>query len=75
MMSLCLNIARKVYLVGRRGAAQAAFTAKELREVLGEFIELFVCLGLLVPVPPTFIHHLRLTLPCKIIRSKYCLQK
>ncbi|KAK4371262.1 hypothetical protein RND71_010737 [Anisodus tanguticus] len=26
---------RKVYLVGRRGAAQAAFTAKELREVLG----------------------------------------
>lgn len=25
---------RKVYLVGRRGAAQAAFTAKELREVL-----------------------------------------
>ncbi|XP_060167456.1 NADPH:adrenodoxin oxidoreductase, mitochondrial isoform X2 [Lycium barbarum] len=26
---------RKVYLVGRRGAAQAAFTTKELRELLG----------------------------------------
>ncbi|MCD9560941.1 hypothetical protein HAX54_019806 [Datura stramonium] len=26
---------RKVYLIGRRGPAQAAFTAKELREVLG----------------------------------------
>lgn len=60
-----------MYLVGRRGPAQAAFTAKELREVLREFIDLAVCLRLLVPVPLTFIHHvICLTSLCKIIRAE-----
>lgn len=38
---------RKVYLVGRRGPVQAACTAKELRELLGNSVHSEVCLTLI----------------------------
>lgn len=36
---------RKVYLVGRRGPVQAAFTAKELREILGMTSCCIICIN------------------------------